>query len=506
MNLSPDSTNTLTSQSAPNGAHSALNVVLDTAYQGISAVQWKKLFAQARTAKLEQFIIDMFAGKHINQSEDRPALHSALRNLSKSPMSVDGKDVMPAIAQVWQRIETLCNKWVGVTDVIHIGIGGSDFGPRLAVDALTYVPGIKSRGMRMHFLANIDTAELARILARAQPNSTRVIIVSKSFTTLETTMNARAVVNWFKEHDFTDRQIGNSLFAVTANIAGAESFGIDQENIYPFWNWVGGRYSVWSAVGLPIALQFGFETFTQFLAGAHAMDLHFRNASLEDNLPVIMALALFYQQETHGIESYAVIPYADALSLLPNWLQQLDMESNGKSVDRDGQKVKHSSPVVFGSAGSNAQHSFFQLLHQGTNIIPIDFIAVRKPMSKLPQAEEHHRILLANCLAQSQALANGKESAIPNEVYPGKRPSNLLLLPELNAFYLGALLALYEHRASALGVLWNINSFDQPGVELGKVLAKPIEKALASKLTDHLANAEIDSVTAARINFLNSHQ
>ncbi len=490
--------------SAANSMHSAIEVVLDTAYQGIDAANWKKLFAGARQSHLEQFIADMFAGKHINHSEDRPALHSALRNLTKTPVMIDGKDVMPAVADVWRRIEALCNKWVGVTDVIHIGIGGSDFGPRLVIEALAHVPGIESRGMRMHFLANIDTAELARILARAQPHSTRVVIVSKSFTTLETTMNAKAVVAWLKDSGCTKSQIAHALYAVTANIPAAKEFGIEEDNTYPFWDWVGGRYSVWSAVGLPIALQYGFDTFKEFLAGAEAMDLHFKNTPLEENLPVIMALTLLYQQDKHDVKAYAAIPYADALDWFPKWLQQLDMESNGKSVDRNGKPVKHSSPVVFGSAGSNAQHSYFQLFHQGPDIIPIDFIAVREPMSDRPEAVAHHRILLSNCLAQAQALANGKSASNPNDVYPGKRPSNLLLLPKLNAFYLGALLALYENRTATLGALWNINSFDQPGVEYGKVLAKPIEKALASHQNDISASVDIDAVTASRINFLNS--
>lgn len=504
MSSSSTSTPTITSLATPKQVHSAVNMVLDTAYQGIDAAAWKALFSEARASKLEQFIADMFAGKHINQSEDRPALHSALRNLSKTPVLIDGQDVMPAVTQVWQRIEALCNQWVGVTDVIHIGIGGSDFGPRLAIEALAHVPGIQSRGMRMHFLANIDTAELARILATAKPHSTRVIIVSKSFTTLETTMNAKAIVAWLKESGCTQSQIAHTLYAVTANVAGAKAFGVEQDQIFPFWDWVGGRYSVWSAVGLPIALQYGFAAFEDFLAGAHAMDLHFQHAPLEENLPVIMALTLLYQQEQHDIKAYAAIPYADALDWFPKWLQQLDMESNGKSVGCDGKPVKHSSPVVFGSAGSNAQHSYFQLFHQGTEIIPIDFIAVRQPMSDRPEAVAHHRILLSNCLAQAQALANGKNAENPNDIYPGKRPSNLLLLPELNAFYLGALLALYENRAATLGALWNINSFDQPGVEYGKVLAKPIEKALASHQITIQASADIDAVTAARINLFNS--
>ncbi|MBU3602604.1 glucose-6-phosphate isomerase [Polynucleobacter sp. AM-25C3] len=489
---------------SPQNKHSAIDIVLDTAYQGINEGTWKELFTTARQSGLEQFIQDMFAGKHINNSEDRPALHSALRNLTKTPVLINGVDVMPAVAGVWHRIEALCDKWVGVTDVIHIGIGGSDFGPRLAIEALAHVSGIKSRGMRMHFLANIDTAELALILARAQAHSTKVIIASKSFTTLETTMNAKAIVAWLKESGCTKSQISDSLYAVSANIPAAKEFGVAEDNIFPFWDWVGGRYSVWSAVGLPIALQYGFETFKQFLAGAEAMDLHFKNAPLEDNLPVIMALSLLYQQDKHDIKAYAAIPYADALDWFPKWLQQLDMESNGKSVDRNGKPVKHSSPVVFGSAGSNAQHSYFQLLHQGTEIIPIDFIAVREPMSDRPEAVAHHRILLSNCLAQAQALANGKDDSNPNNVYPGKRPSNLLLLPKLNAFYLGALLALYENRTASLGALWNINSFDQPGVEYGKVLAKPIEKALASHQNDIASSTDIDAVTATRINLLNS--
>jgi glucose-6-phosphate isomerase len=485
-------------------SHTAVNVVLDTAYQGIDTATWAHLFKEARQSKLDQFIADLFAGKHINVSENRPALHSALRNLQKTPVLINGKDVMPAVAAVWSRMEALCSQWEGVTDVIHIGIGGSDFGPRLAIESLAHVPGITSRGMRMHFLANIDTAELARILSRAEAKSTRVVIVSKSFTTLETTMNAKAIVAWLKDSGCNQAQIADALYAVTANLPAASAFGIAAQNIFPFWDWVGGRYSVWSAVGLPIALQYGFDTFQEFLAGAEAMDLHFKNAPLEKNLPVIMALALLHQQKTHGIRSYAAIPYADALDWFPKWLQQLDMESNGKSVDRDGKPVQYSSPVVFGSAGSNAQHSYFQMLHQGTEIIPIDFIAVHEPMSDRPEAVAHHRILLSNCLAQAQALANGKAAINPNDVYPGQRPSNLLLLPKLNAFYLGALLALYENRAASLGALWNINSFDQPGVEYGKVLAKPIEKALASHANDIVASEQIDAVTAARINFLNS--
>ena len=462
------------------GSLHAAGLTLDLAYQGIDQKEWGRLFAKADQIGLQGQIKDLLTGGLVNTSEHRPALHTALRNLDKSPVLHLGQDVMPAIADVWQRIDGLCNKWVGVTDLIHIGIGGSDFGPRLAVQALAHSTNKTNRSMRVHFAANIDSAELSHILERAQANSTKVLIVSKSFSTAETILNAKTIINWFKAKNLTSSQIQNSLFAITSNTKAAESFGIQKENIYPFWDWVGGRFSVWSAVGLPIALQYGFDIFKQFLSGANAMDQHFASAAIHQNLPCLLALALFYQQGKHHSKSYAVVPYAHALELFPFWLQQLDMESNGKSVDRQGNFVKVSSPTVFGSAGTNAQHSYFQLLHQGPEVIPVDFIAVKAAMSTLPEAQEHHNALLANCLAQAQALAHGKQSTDPNLSYAGKRPSNLIMLPKLDAYHLGALLALYEHRAFCLGALWNLNSFDQPGVELGKVLARPIEDALKS--------------------------
>jgi len=482
------------------GSLHAAGLTLDLAYQGIDQKEWGRLFAKADQIGLQGQIKDLLTGGLVNTSEHRPALHTALRNLDKSPVLHLGQDVMPAIADVWQRIDGLCNKWVGVTDLIHIGIGGSDFGPRLAVQALAHSTNKTNRSMRVHFAANIDSAELSHILERAQANSTKVLIVSKSFSTAETMLNAKTIINWFKAKNLTSSQIQNSLFAITSNTKAAESFGIQKENIYPFWDWVGGRFSVWSAVGLPIALQYGFDIFKQFLSGANAMDQHFASAAIHQNLPCLLALALFYQQGKHHSKSYAVVPYAHALELFPFWLQQLDMESNGKSVDRQGNFVKVSSPTVFGSAGTNAQHSYFQLLHQGPEVIPVDFITVKAAMSTLPEAQEHHNALLANCLAQAQALAHGKESTDPNLSYAGKRPSNLIMLPKLDAYHLGALLALYEHRAFCLGALWNLNSFDQPGVELGKVLARPIEDALKS---DAPFNSDaFDGVTASRIEFL----
>jgi glucose-6-phosphate isomerase len=476
------------------GSLQAAGLTLDLAYQGISQPEWASLFTKADQIGLKGQITELLTGGLVNTSEHRPALHTTLRDLNKNPMLYKGNDVMPAIAEVWQRMEGLCNKWVGVTDLIHIGIGGSDFGPRLAVQALAHSANKPNRGMRIHFAANIDSAELSHILERAQANSTKVLIVSKSFSTSETMMNAKTIINWFKAKNLTSSQIQNSLFAITSNTKAAESFGIQKENIFPFWDWVGGRFSVWSAVGLPIALQYGFETFKQFLSGANTMDQHFASTPISHNLPVLLALALYHQPK-----AYAVVPYAHALELLPLWLQQLDMESNGKSTDRQGKNLKASSPVVFGSAGTNAQHSYFQLLHQGPEIIPVDFIVVKEAMSSLPEAKEHHNALLANCLAQAQALAHGKESSNPNLSYAGKRPSNLIALPKLDAYHLGALLALYEHRTFCLGALWNLNPFDQPGVELGKVLARPIEEALKGSQSN---NEGFDSVTSARINYL----
>jgi glucose-6-phosphate isomerase len=482
------------------GSLRAAGLTLDLAYQGIDQKEWGRLFAKADQIGLQEQIKDLLTGGLVNTSEHRPALHTALRNLDKSPVLHLGQDVMPAIADVWQRIDGLCNKWVGVTDLIHIGIGGSDFGPRLAVQALAHSTNKTNRSMRVHFAANIDSAELSHILERAQANSTKVLIVSKSFSTAETMLNAKTIINWFKAKNLTSSQIQNSLFAITSNTKAAESFGIQKENIFPFWDWVGGRFSVWSAVGLPIALQYGFDTFKQLLSGANAMDQHFASAAIHQNLPCLLALALFYQQHKHHSKAYAVVPYAHALELFPFWLQQLDMESNGKSVDRQGNFVKVSSPTVFGSAGTNAQHSYFQLLHQGPEVIPVDFIAVKAAMSTLPEAQEHHNALLANCLAQAQALAHGKESTDPNLSYAGKRPSNLIMLPKLDAYHLGALLALYEHRTFCLGALWNLNSFDQPGVELGKVLARPIQDALKNDVPFN--SDAFDGVTASRIDFL----
>jgi glucose-6-phosphate isomerase len=480
---------------------SATGLTLDTAYQNITDKEMRQLIEMAISKGALKKRDSLFAGNSINQSENRAALHPALRNISDQAMFVDGEDVMPLVKSVWQRIEGFCNQLIGITDVICLGIGGSDWGPRLVCDALNQINPQDGSAIRLHFVANVDSAELANALSKAQPRSTRVIITSKTFTTLETIRNAQTVINWLKANQISPTQLKQYLIGVTANPAAAEKFGIAPENIYPFWEWVGGRFSVWSAVGLPIAIKYGFETFKKFLSGAHAMDQHFVNAQATDNMPLILALTLIHNQKKHNITAKAIVPYAHALRFFPEWLQQLEMESHGKSITNDGSSCDPTSPVVFGSAGSNSQHSYFQMLHQGNQIIPVDFIAIKEPMSDLPEAKEHHQSLIANCLAQAQALANGSKEEFAYDSCPGGRPSNLIWVDRLDAFHLGALLALYEHRALCLGAIWNLNSFDQPGVELGKKLAKPIQSALKG---DNPSLDGIDSITTSRINWLKS--
>lgn len=479
---------------------SAAGLTLDTSYQAISESEWQELIAYGISRQVLQKRDAMWNGELINHSEKRAALHPALRNISGGALLINGNDVMPEVKAVWQRMDNFCNQLVGITDVICLGIGGSDWGPRLVCDALYQVNPKDGKSIRLHFVANVDSAELATALAKAQPHSTRVLITSKTFTTLETMRNANTVIHWLKSHKISQSQLKKCLIGITAKPTEAEAFGIAPENIFPFWDWVGGRFSVWSAVGLPIAIKFGFKTFQNFLAGAHAMDHHFKQAAPAENMPLRLALTLIHNQRKHGITAKALVPYAHGLRYMPEWLQQLEMESHGKRITVDGSVTDPTSPVVFGSAGSNSQHSYFQMLHQGNQIIPVDFIAVIEPMSDLPEAKEHHDILIANCLAQAQALAKGSQDANAYDACPGGRPSNLLWLPRLDAYHLGALLALYEHRALCLGAIWNLNSFDQPGVELGKKLAKPIQAAL----TDANPVDGIDAVTLDRIRWLQS--
>jgi glucose-6-phosphate isomerase len=429
----------------------------------------------ARERGLGAQMRELFSGGKINVTENRAVLHTALRG--DQAVLVDGIDVMPQVQATLDRMQVFSDcvrdGRIGghggrYTDVVHIGIGGSHLGPMLATRALApYTSG----GPRVHFASNIDMAALQRTLAPLNAATTLVIVVSKTFTTSETLANARTVRAWLSRAlgAAADRQ----LVAVTANTERAAEFGVVADHIFPFWDWVGGRYSLWSAVGLPVALAVGMAGFRDLLHGAHAMDVHFRNAAFEKNMPVVLALLGVWYSNFFGAASHAVLPYDESLALLPAFLQQLDMESCGKSVCADGTPVDgDTGTIIWGAAGTDAQHSFFQLLHQGTRLVPADFIAACQPQHTV---EEHHAILMANFFAQTAALMNGAPlAANPHDRFPGNRPTNSLLLDRLTPFTLGQLLALYEHKVFVQSVIWGINAFDQPGVELGKQLAARI--------------------------------
>ena len=416
----------------------------------------------------------MFAGKPINTTENRAVMHWLLRSpqsdLKEHTDVISTLDAMLAYAQRVREDET-------ITDVVNIGIGGSDLGPQMAVVALAdfVVPG-----KRFHFVSNVDGHELAAVLAEVRPHSTLFLIASKTFTTIETMTNAESAKTWFESQGGTD--IARHFAALTTNVTAAQAFGI--ATTFGFWDWVGGRYSMWSAIGLPIAIAIGAKQFRNMLAGAHEMDRHFELAPIPQNLPVRLALIDIWYRNFHGFTSRSISPYHSALRRLPAYLQQLEMESNGKRVDRDGQLLPfQTSAVLWGEPGTNGQHAYFQMLHQGTDVVPVEFVAVRKPHHRL---ERHHDLLLANVVAQAQALMVGKADAGGHKHFPGNRPSTVLLLDELTPQSLGALIALQEHRVFVSGCLWGINSFDQWGVELGKVLAKDVEARLGSGDLDGL--------------------
>jgi glucose-6-phosphate isomerase len=422
----------------------------------------------------------MFAGEPINHTENRSVMHFLLRKPAAAQTQrarTATKTVASELPKVHETLEAMLayaqevRGDAAITDVVNIGIGGSDLGPQMAVLALDE---FAARGKRYHFVSNVDGHELAAVLREVRPQSTLFLIASKTFTTIETMTNARTARDWFLEQGGTD--VARHFAALTTNVRAAAEFGISRT--FGFWDWVGGRYSMWSAIGLPIAIAVGAEGFRALLAGAHAMDEHFASAALEQNLPVQLALLDIWYRNFHGFASRSVAPYHSALRRLPAYLQQLEMESNGKRVDCDGQALPHqTSPVVWGEPGTNGQHAYFQMLHQGTEVVPVEFIAVKTPAHRLG---DHHQQLLANALAQAQALMLGKEDAGGHKHFTGNRPSTFLLLDRLDPASLGALIALYEHRVFCAGVLWGINSFDQWGVELGKVLAKDIAPRLQS--------------------------
>ncbi|MGP8290831.1 glucose-6-phosphate isomerase [Vreelandella zhanjiangensis] len=474
---------------------------LDYSKHHVSDEVLTKLLELAAHSALVQRRAQMFSGDIINVTENRPVLHTALRNLSDEPVYVDGEDVMPEITRTREQIKQFSEtvrsgEWKGysgkaIKDVVNIGIGGSDLGPNMAVRAL-----LKYRHpeMHFHFVSNVDGTHIQKVLSRLDPATTLFIVSTKTFSTQETLLNAKTARRWFLENAGEDADVGAHFVAASTNRKAAMEFGIREENVFEFWAWVGGRYSMWSSIGLPIALSIGFDGFIELLEGAHEMDRHFIEAPFSQNMPVLMALIGIWYINFIGAETQAIVPYDQALNQLPSFLQQLDMESNGKSVDIFGHPVNYKTgPIVWGQTGSNGQHAFFQLLHQGTRYVPIDFIASLKPE---PGVEDHHFALLTNMLAQANAFMEGSQGN-SNELSqhdpyscPGNRPSSTLLLDELTPRNLGALIALYEHKVFVQGVIWNINSFDQWGVQLGKRIAGEISERIDTNAADFDASTQ----------------
>lgn len=483
------------------------------------------LLELAKSIGLRHKIEEMFAGEKINSTENRAVLHTALRNRSDEPVYVDSENVMPQIYEVLDHmkefVESIHNgSWLGgsglqITDVVNIGIGGSDLGPAMVVEALS---AYKVQNLYVHFVSNVDASDIQSLLNGLNPETTLFIIASKTFTTQETITNALTAKNWILKSIPKDK-IENHFVALSTNEKACIDFGINPKNMFQFWDWVGGRYSLWSAIGLSIALAIGFDNFEELLAGAYEMDLHFRETPFERNIPVIMALLGIWYANFFDLASHAVIPYDEYLKKFPDFLQQLDMESNGKYIDKNSVKIDYKTgPIVWGTIGTNSQHSFFQLIHQGTQVIPVDFIACINNHNEL---ENHHRILLSNFIAQTEALMKGKSEAevlaelkaqglddkqikslVPHKVFTGNRPTNTILIKKLTPSALGKLIAMYEHKVFVMGCIWNINSFDQWGVELGKQLAKEVLKDLESdeKIYSH------DSSTNGLINYIKQYK
>ncbi len=476
------------------------------------------LLELARHADVAGWREKMFAGGKINFTERRAVLHTALRNRSEHPVTVDGQDVMPEVRRVLAQMRDFAEKvrngaWLGHTgkpirDVVNIGIGGSDLGPAMVCEALT--PYGKP-GLTMHFVSNIDGTHLAETLKRIDPETALFIVASKTFTTQETMTNARSARSWFLAHGAGEAAIAQHFVAVSTNAQAVSAFGIATANMFEFWDWVGGRYSLWSAIGLPIAVYIGMDAFEALLAGAHEMDEHFRNAPPEANMPLILGLLGVWYADFWNARSHAVLPYDQYLHRFPAYLQQLDMESNGKRVDRNGDTVDYATgAILWGEAGTNGQHAFYQLIHQGSQMVPADFLA---PVESHNPLGDHHAILLSNFFAQTQALMKGKtaaearaelaasglagaelETVLPHKVFPGGKPTNSLMFRKLDPRTLGALIALYEHKVFVQGVIWNINSFDQWGVELGKQLAQNILPSLANDEKIHAYDASTNGL------------
>ncbi|WP_085317910.1 glucose-6-phosphate isomerase [Derxia lacustris] len=497
----------------------AAGVFMDFSKNHVDATTVELLAELGRARGVESLRDAMFAGEKINHTENRAVLHVALRAPQGQQILVDGEDVVPGVHDVLARMAGFAERVRSgertgrtgkpFTDIVSIGIGGSDLGPCMTVEALR--SSLHPR-LTMHFVSNIDGAHLAKALRDLNPETTLFIVISKTFTTLETLTNARSARDWFLKSGASQADVAKHFVAVSTNAEKVEEFGIATRNMFGFWDWVGGRYSLWSAVGLPIMLAVGADGFHELLAGAHAMDEHFRTAPLERNLPALLALLGVWYRGFFGATSQCIAPYAQDLNRLAAYLQQLEMESNGKAVTRDGTPVSAGTcPVIWGEPGTNGQHAFFQLIHQGTDVIPVDFIAALDGGHDLA---DHHRLLLANCFAQSEALMTGKDEATvraecaaegkspaeidalaPHKVFGGNRPSTTLLVDRFSPRAIGALIALYEHKVFVQGAVWDVNSYDQWGVELGKQLAARI----APELLPGAAVGSHDSSTAGLI-------
>lgn len=501
------------------------DLLLDYSKNIVTDQTMRLLFDLARETGVQAYAQRMFDGDKINFTENRAVLHIALRNRSNRPIKVDGRDVMPRVNKVLSHMRAFSERvrggqWKGytgkaITDIVNIGIGGSDLGPVMVTEALKSYAG----SIRAHFVSNIDGTHLTETLKGLDAETTLFIVSSKTFTTQETLTNAHSARQWFLNRSHDEAAIAKHFVAVSTNTEEVKKFGIDTKNMFEFWDWVGGRYSLWSAIGLSIALTIGMDHFEAVLAGAHAMDEHFRTAPLEKNLPVVMGLLGVWYGDFFDAQSHAVLPYDQYLHRFPAYLQQLDMESNGKRVRRDKKVVDYATgPVLWGEPGTNGQHSFYQLIHHGTKMIPADFLAPAQSQNPLG---EHHPILLSNFFAQTEALMKGKteaevraelakanlserklEQLVPHKVFPGNRPTNSLMFKKLDPTTLGTLIALYEHKVFVQGAIWNINSFDQWGVELGKQLAQKIQPELkgGDKVASH------DSSTNGLINYYKSNR
>ena len=479
------------------------------------------LYRLAEECEISQWIESMFNGEAVNNTENRAVLHTALRNMDGLPVIVDGEDVMPAVFKEHERVKKLAEairtrSWRGylnqpITDVVNIGIGGSHLGPLMVTEALR---PYALHDLNIHFVSNIDENHITDTLENLNPATTFFIIASKSFTTQDTMVNAETARQWYTNKAGDDSQIDKHFSAVSSNTEAAMAFGIKEENIFQMWDWVGGRYSVWSAISLPIVIAIGQENFHKFLQGAYEADLHFRNTPIKQNIPITMALLGIWYNNFFDAQATAVLPYDQHLHKFPAYLQQADMESNGKCIDRQGKNVDYSTgPVLFGEIGIAAQHAFFQLLHQGTKLVPADILA---PISNMHCIARHHRALMSNVFAQTEALMKGKteqeayeelkaegldeatiKDLLPNKIFPGNRPTSTFLFNSLDPATLGSIIALYEHKIFVQGIIWNINSFDQWGVELGKQLASGILQELEDNDT---INAH-DSSTNGLINY-----